>query len=317
MTSSPLPVIDLRRAANPDGLRELAIEIDRACRDVGFLSVIGHGIPAATFDAVYSAMSDLVASSAEVKHSLLSPSDHPFRGWRTYTNDDGSTAVERLQVNHFDDAEAALAAGIDEQYADYFVPNVWPPADDAKAAWVVCFDEMRAVGDQLMGLFAVALGLERNYFASVLDRDVSTFAVNAYPAQTTADGDGPAVIFREHSDSGTLTVLHQRGDYAGLQILTVDGTWVAVPVDPEALTINIGDLMARWTNDRWTSTAHRVVASDDPAASRASITTFHLPNVDAVVEPLEPCLADEDARYDPVRVYDWEAQFLARIYTNR
>jgi isopenicillin N synthase-like dioxygenase len=171
---------------------------------------------------------------------------------------------------------------------------------------------MKRVGDALMELFARALGLSPGHFAPMLTHPVSDFAVNTYPAQPARVSADPLLTFREHTDSGMLTVLHQRGDYAGLQVQGLDGDWVEVPVDPDALIINIGDLMSRWTNDRWPSTRHRVVAAPDATSTRASIATFHLPNVDAVIAPMEPFLGPDGPHYEPVTPYVWESMFLSR-----
>jgi isopenicillin N synthase-like dioxygenase len=145
----------------------------------------------------------------------------------------------------------------------------------------------------------------------MIELDVSTFACNIYPAQPDAAG-AQDVLFRAHTDSGTLTLLHQQGDYAGLEVYTPDG-WLPITVNPDALVVNIGDLMARWTNGHWKSTIHRVVSAQDPTASRRSITTFHLPSIDTIIEPLAP-FAAMATKFTPVTTYEWEGQFLRRVY---
>ena len=68
--------------------------------------------------------------------------------------------------------------------------------------------------------------------------------------------------------------------------------------------INIGDLMARWTNDRWRSTLHRVVDPPDPAAAaarRQSMPYFQNANWSAEISCLPTCLGPgEKPRYEPV-----------------
>jgi isopenicillin N synthase-like dioxygenase len=169
-----------------------------------------------------------------------------------------------------------------------------------------------------MQLFALALELPVTFFDASLAVDVSTFSANHYPAQQIlSTPEEPRVIFPAHTDSGVLTVLYQTGDYTGLQIFAADRTWTDVPVVPGSFVINIGDLMARWTNGRWTSTTHRVVASYQPGRSRVSIPTFYLPAIDTVVEPLPSCVDDGTPAFDPVTPYEWEAIFLARSASRR
>ena len=221
-----LPTIDLRLLCEPGGAEFLAAEVDRVCREWGFLKVVGHGIAPETFEAVYESMLAVVALSADDKARLASPQGHPFRGLVSNRNAASGVAVERFQVNHFDHAHDALAAGIDESYGDYFVPNVWPKlVEGFQSAWLTCFDQTRQVGNCLMSVFAMALGLDPRFFEPLLANDVSCFAVNAYPPQPVTEA-GRDVIFFGHTDSGTLTLLHQRGDYAGLQIEDPSGVWM-------------------------------------------------------------------------------------------
>ena len=61
---------------------------------------------------------------------------------------------------------------------------------------------------------------------------------------------------------------------------------------PDAFVVNLGDLMAEWTNDRWVSTLHRVVnpsRAAGAAARRLSMAFFHQPNYDAVIQCLPTC----------------------------
>jgi isopenicillin N synthase-like dioxygenase len=154
------------------------------------------------------------------------------------------------------------------------------------------------------------LGRPSGHFDRAMALGVHNFGVNWYPPQP-AGPSRPTRVLVPHSDSGVLTLLHQRADYAGLEVQLRDGQWVQVPVRSDALVVNIGQLMARWTNGRWQATRHRVRAAEDPASSKTSIVTFLLPAVDAVVTPLTD--EDEPARYKPVLVYDWESVFLAEL----
>jgi len=304
---------------------------------LSFLQVVGHGITSATLDGAYHAMETLLTLSEAERDALASPDRHPFRGLSTMVSADGTPRCHRFQVCNYDDPVAAAADGVPAQYRTYFARNVWPrQIPGLQAAVLACFAEMRRVGDTLMELFARALGLAPGHFTPVLTHPVSDFAINSYPARPASNADAhadislgaatgrgpgpsaePAITFQEHSDSGMLTVLHQRGDYAGLQVQDLDGAWITVPVREDALVINIGDLMSRWTNDRWPSTRHRVVAAQDPAATRASLATFHLPNVDTVVAPLAALVGEEGPRYEPVTPYVWEQMFLAKVYQPR
>ncbi|MEO1248358.1 MAG: 2OG-Fe(II) oxygenase family protein [Pseudomonadota bacterium] len=97
-----------------------------------------------------------------------------------------------------------------------------------------------------------------------------------------------------HSDYGSLTILLPQPGSRGLQIQSPSGGWIDAPAEPGCFVINIGDLMARWTADRWVSTLHRVIAAPNQPR-RQSLAFFHQPNWDAEIRPL-----DGSDGYEPV-----------------
>jgi isopenicillin N synthase-like dioxygenase len=114
-----------------------------------------------------------------------------------------------------------------------------------------------------------------------------------YPQQTAAPRAGQ-LRAGAHTDYGSLTILLSEPGSGGLEIYTPEGEWLAVPCVPGAFIINIGDLLARWTNDRWVSTLHRVVCpppGERGSNRRQSIAFFHQPNWDAEISCLPSCLA--------------------------
>jgi isopenicillin N synthase-like dioxygenase len=112
-----------------------------------------------------------------------------------------------------------------------------------------------------------------------------------------------------------MTLLYSDNDVGGLQLKTRDGRWVSAPVIPDAFMINLGDLMMRWTNDRWISTPHRVVnppAGTDWRSRRLSIGMFWIPNYDAEIACIDSCRDGATARYAPITVADYRTQRFAR-----
>jgi isopenicillin N synthase-like dioxygenase len=305
-----IPVIDIAPASDRDGRAAVVAAIRQACTNVGVLQITGHGVPLDLLDAVYDSVDRLARLTPDEKAALLSPTGHRFRGLVDGRDEDGRVLVESLQVNVYDTPADAVAAGVDERYRSYFHPNVWPDIPGLRAAWLACAAATRRLGLTLMGLFAETLDLPASYFAPCFDLDVTQFGINWYPPQPPVDDPRARVLTRAHADSGVLTILHQRGGYEGLQVLSRDGTWVDVPVLGEAFVINIGHLMHRWTNATWPATMHRVVASGDPAAFRTSIVTFFLPAVDTVIAPLPTMVGFEGPRFPAVMQYNWESEYL-------
>src|ERR1700741_257290 len=105
-----------------------------------------------------------------------------------------------------------------------------------------------------------------------------------------------------HSDLGMMTLLYSDNDIGGLEVTDRAGRWVPVPVIDGAFTVNLGDLMMRWTNDRWRSTLHRVVNPPEAAndlSRRLSIGMFFIPNYDTVVAPITR--SGEAPKYSRIR----------------
>jgi isopenicillin N synthase-like dioxygenase len=162
---------------------------------------------------------------------------------------------------------------------------------------------MEDLAARIMRLFAQALNLPEDYFAPFLDTPVSALRALNYPEQAVAPKPGQ---FRAgaHTDYGSLTILLPQKGSKGLQIAASDGAWIEVPPIPNAFVINIGDLMQRWTNDRWHSTLHRVAnpsPEDGGLTRRQSLAFFHQPNWFAEIACLDACLAPGEApKYAPV-----------------
>ena len=172
---------------------------------------------------------------------------------------------------------------------------------------------MEELSARLMRLFALGLDLPERFFDDKIDRHISHLQANLYP-----DQDVPPQLDQlragAHSDYGSLTVLRQENKPGGLQVKAADGTWSDVETVPHSFVINIGDLMAYWTNDRWRSTLHRVVNPPREAfgsSARISLVFFHQPNHDASVECLPSCVdAGHPAQYAPTTS---GAHLLAKI----
>ena len=183
-----------------------------------------------------------------------------------------------------------------------YAPTQWPREPEAfRLIWTRYFDALSELARLVMRAFALALELPEDFFEDKIDRHGSAVRALNYPPLREAPLPGQ---FRAgaHSDYGSLTILLPEEGSSGLEIQTANGTWLEVPPVPGAFIVNIGDLMARWTNDRWVSTMHRVVGSAEGGwRRRQSIAFFHLPNWDAPIACLPSCVADgEEPKYPPV-----------------
>ncbi|EXS71220.1 2OG-Fe(II) oxygenase [Sphingobium sp. Ant17] len=312
MSTSPVPVIDISRFDSGAGARAaIARQVDNACRQYGFLVIRGHGIDARLIDRIDTtsrAFFDLPRVKKERYHLTDSES------WRGYFAVQSSSLAKTLGIEEAlpDLREYFTITNPDVDRTDpyyqtpeasvIFAPNLYP-TDIAglQDAWEDYYRAMADLAEKLMRIFAVALDLDERWFADKIDRHMTNLVVSNYP-DPCGDESPDQMRAGPHTDYGTLTILRAEDKPGGLEILTKEGDWSRVPILPDTFVINIGDLMARWTNDQWVSTLHRVTApppGQRVGSRRLSLTFFHQPNWDAVVDCIPSCLG-EDRRYPSI-----------------
>jgi len=309
-----VPLIDVSPflSGSAEGKRSVAEQVGQACRDIGFLVISGHGVPEELIDATRAVSAEFFALPKAEKVRSNRPADDQVRGYSAVGNE---ALAASLGAETPPDLKESFSIGPtdvpteDPYYASaeagpHFAPNVWPAQPAAlRETWTRYFTAMETLATQMMRVFALALDLPEHYFDDKVDRHISMFRVLNYPSQHEAPLDGQ-LRAGAHSDYGSMTILRQENRPGGLQVRNRSGEWVDVPAVPGTFVVNIGDLMAQWTNDLWVSTVHRVVNPPrDLAANstRMSLVFFHQPNYDAMVSCLESCAApDKPAKYQPV-----------------
>ena len=312
MTSDlAFPVFDLVRfeGASAQQKRALGQDIDEICRTTGFLAVSGHGVPAATIDAGWTQAEEFFALPVERKESAKAPYPgypYGYLGLETelLARSRGVEAPADRKESFNGGPERAPKGVTDpEALAFCYAPTIWPDAPAGfRQAWQSYYAAMEDLAARIMRAFAVALNLPEDFFAPFIDAPISALRALNYPALSTPPKPGQ-LRAGAHTDYGSLTILLPQPNSRGLEILAPNGQWMEVPAIPDAFVINIGDLMARWTNDRWVSTLHRVVIPQDGAPERRqSFAFFHQPNWSAEICALKGCLAAGEApKYAPVR----------------
>jgi isopenicillin N synthase-like dioxygenase len=309
-----IPIIDLSAARGGDRPARMAAakEIDATCREIGFFSITGHGVSAEVMNSLRSKAHAFFALPLEEKRKAIHPIPGTPRGYRALGIEALAQANERAtppdlkEFYHFGREtwpNAPYYTGAEG--ARYFIPNLWPaePAGLREAA-AAYYAEMERVVALLMRLAALGLGVEEHFFDDKIDQHITAMRLNFYPAQTARPQPGQ-LRAGAHTDYGTFTILNGENVPGGLQVLAKGGEWIDVETNAENFVINIGDLLMRWTNDRWVSNMHRVVnppASIADRARRLSIAFFHQPNYDAMIECIAP---PGQAKYPPVRSGDY------------
>ncbi|MFC4030022.1 2-oxoglutarate and iron-dependent oxygenase domain-containing protein [Streptomyces polygonati] len=300
-----IPVIDLELALSDDAPDDLLAAVRAAAEQIGIVQVVNHGVPQEIIDDFHRSVGRVLALPREEKEKLASPTGHPYRGWRQWPDDFGRLELERINIGQYDNADDALAAGLTPEQADLFSHvNVWPEQEPGLRERAFRYrDAVTEVGHRVVALYAKVLGVPAATFP-LGDNGYSTFLVNDYPTWTHTDtaADQEKLLLLEHADGSVVTVLHQEGDYAGLQGQRPDGSWQSVPILPGALQVFTGSLLANWTEGRLRPGRHRVVSGG--TVTRRSSAVFLYPDLDTVVEPLPPFADPDESDFEPVSVWE-------------
>jgi len=308
-----VPLIDLAaaRAGGRADRERAAACIDAACREIGFFAIGGHGAPQPLVDDLRARAHAFFALPAADKLAARHPVPgtnrgyHPVGGEALSLANDAAAPPDLKEFFHVGPVD--VGAGPYYTSAEgrrHFAPNIWPvqPADFRQAAEAY-YRAMEGLVLFLMRLAALALSVDEAFFDDKVDRSIGTMRLNYYPAQAVPPAPGQ-LRASAHTDYGGFTILSGEDVPGGLQVRTRAGHWVDVPTTADTFVVNIGDLLMRWTSDRWLSNVHRVVnpPAAGPSGPRLSIAFFNHPNYDALIE----CLASQGpARHAPVLSGDY------------
>jgi isopenicillin N synthase-like dioxygenase len=266
-----VPTIDLA-----GGAAGIADEVRNACEEVGFLAIVGHGVEVQLIEEVASRSRAFFDLPDDAKECFRRPA--ATLGLPVYR----PLGAEKLGANA--DRKASLDWGPS-------LEGVGWPSPELRGAYERYYTEMLRVAGTLVQSFALALGLDEHALNRMFDDRSSSLRVIDYPAGAGGARAGA------HRDYGCLTIIHS--DAAGLEVQTRSGEWLPVQAPPGGFVVNIGDLMQRWTGDRWVSTLHRVVGESE-SPRRQSLVLFHNPRHDAVIETL-----GDGMRYEPVKAGEY------------
>lgn len=312
-----LPLIDIAALYGDDqqAWQQVAAQIDAACRDWGFFYITGHGIPPERIEALTRAAKAFFAlpEAEKLKIDITRTAHH--RGY-------GAIATEQLDPTQPSDLKETFDMGF-HMAADHPEvlagkplrgPNRHPDLPGWAALMEQHYADMQALAQTLLRAIALALGIERDFFDARFAEPISVFRMIHYPPRHTArSADQPGA--GAHTDYGCVTLLYQ-DDAGGLQVRNVNGEWIDAPPIPGSFVVNIGDMMARWSNDRYTSTPHRVISP--LGVHRYSMPFFAEPHPDTEISCLPNCSsADTPPKYPPVTSAEYLLSRFADTYAYR
>jgi len=287
-----VPVIDLLPYLSGVDKDVVVRQVADACARIGFLVVSGHGVPDAVIGNMLAASRAFFALPVEAKLAACPPDPAVFRGYLPMAD---RSLGQSMGVEGTPDLREGFAVGGTSPSTP---ANIWPPATPGfREACAAYHQALDALAGALMRIFALALGLPETFFDRKVDQQFSDLVAYHYPPMAVEPRPGQ-LRGGAHTDFGSLTLVCGDPSAKGLQVWTGQD-WEDVPVVPGAFVVNLGDLMAQWTNDLWVSTLHRVVnpAGPDWHRSRYSLVFFHQPNNDVLIESLDPA---NPAKYPPI-----------------
>ena len=304
LSQKSLPVIDIGDLKSPDlsTRRKVADKLRSACADKGFFYISHHGIADELIAEVMAQAESLFALPAERKAQLDKSRSRANRGYEPMKG-------QTLETGTPPDLKEGFYIGPELDADDPRVvagkfnhgPNQWPSGlPGFRPVMERYFEAMVTLSQSLMRSLALSLDLPEDHFDDFNQDPFATLRLLHYPPQPSGaepnqKGAGA------HTDFGGLTLLKQ-DDVGGLQVLDqACGEWIYAPPLPGTYVVNLGDMIARWTNDRYRSTLHRVVNSS--GRERYSIPFFYSGNPDHLVECIPGCLAaGESPKYPPTTV---------------
>lgn len=304
MTDTRLPLIDMTGVHQGDAasIQRVGAAIREACSDSGFFYITNHGVPQAVIDRAMAAAKTFFAYPVETKRQVAVNKRH--RGWHALG---GALMYEATRPDH----KEFFSIGLELPEDDPNVlagealrgPNQWPVfMPELREALDDYYAAIAVAGADLLKAVAAGLGIDEDFFTAKYDKRLQRTQMVYYPPHPPmAESDQFGVA--PHTDYGCITLLYQ-DDSGGLQVRELgSNSWIDATPIHGSLVVNVGDLLARWSNDRFRSTLHRVI--NKSGHERYSIATFYDPTYSAVVDPCDLGVEPGASLYPPVAAGDY------------
>ena len=318
--SDRIPVLDIGPylAGEPGARARLGRDIAKTAADTGFLVIVNHGIPQHLIDGCFAAASTFFDRPEAFKVALkvgdLNIGYLPYgaqivRTSKINVNTKPNLSESFYIVNDLAEDDPRILAG-DPLYG----LNRWPTDMPAfKAATLAYIAAMAPLADKMVSAVATALDLPPDYFDAMFEKPNTIQRLSHYPPRASYDDNEFSIA--PHTDSGFMTLLAPSA-VPGLAIRLPDGTWFDAPSIPGCFTVNGGDILRRWTNDRFLSTPYR--ALNVSGRERYAIPFFFDTHPDTLVTCLPSCQSGGNPpKYEPTTFHDYAVWYATRNYVHQ
>ena len=305
---STIPLIDVSPYVNQLNPSVVVPEIMSACQDAGFFRVSGLPVTTEIKQEAFSELRNFFDAPQDEKMKIHVSKNLGVRGFIAEyeqgnygvdtTDKRSSDAIELEQMDYKQVFTLGTELSVNEKYYNdsMFAPNIWPDHKlfpNFKPSIEKYYSEVLKSSQIMFQIFALCLGLDKDFFKLITQKPMNSMNCILYPPEANSTGIG------SHTDFECFTLLAQ-GDIPGLEIYSDDGNWIPVPADPDTFIVNIGDMLARWSNNKMKSTVHR--ALNHRTKTRQSIAFFCCCDYDAIITPITT--GDEKPEFEPIQAGD-------------
>ena len=317
-----IPVIDLAGSFSPDPAARKAVawEIHKACRETGFFYVAGHRVPRELIAAQFEwarRFFDLPLAEKQAIDMKKSPSTagyEPIGGqWLDSQDANAEVAPPDLKESFY----CAMELPDDHPYSlrriRGFGHNQWPASLPGMREQFLAYQAaMRELGDRVLAMLALSLEMPEDWFAPMYDMPITTLRIIKYPPHP-AKAAHNQIGAGAHTDWGGVTLLAQ-DDSGGLEVQNLAGQWLQATPIPDTFVVNLGDLMARWTNGIYNSNMHRV-KNNVSGGDRYSVPFFYSPRPDARIDCIPTCTdAEHPRKFESCTATEHLSEMFRRSY---
>ncbi|MEP1781413.1 2-oxoglutarate and iron-dependent oxygenase domain-containing protein [Reichenbachiella sp.] len=311
-----IPSLDLADFNSGDEVRKrnFVTDLGSAYNSIGFVAVKNHGLSDELCEKLYKTIQDFFALPDEIKQKYEIPELFGQRGYigKGKEHAKGRATGDLKEFFHVGQ-EVTDEDSIKSEYPD----NIWPDEiPDFDKIALEAYQTLENAGRQMLKAIALYLELDEDYFESRVHNGNSILRpIHYFPIENPEEVPDNAVRAAEHGDINLITLL-MGASADGLQVLRRDGKWIPITALPNQIVVNVGDMLARHTNDRLKSTIHRVVnpPKEQMKTSRFSIPFFMHPRSDMDLTCLESCIdADHPKQFEDITAGEFLHQRLAEI----
>ncbi|KAK0222154.1 hypothetical protein IW262DRAFT_960185 [Armillaria fumosa] len=315
-----IPVIDLAMISteDPDSQKALADKVRAACVNVGFFYVTNHGISESIIQEAVDRSKDFFSLPLEDKMMIENKKSPNFKGYSPLLsgNNDPDNDGDLQEGFEFGlEPVEPQPQGQDESSDDGVMAgaNIWPSQlPEFRRAALQYYHDAVNLGKKLFPLFALALELPANFFEDKTRHSAALMRMLHYPPQT-GPVDGRVLGIGAHTDWECFTILWQEPGIQALQVLNSNKEWIDAPPIPGTMVINLGDQLARWTNDVFKSTVHRAI--NRSGVRRYSIPLFFGTDYGVKLEPIPSCVSTErPMKYEVITAGEYVKAKLKATY---